>query len=75
MKTKKPEKIRVTIDLSIQAYQLLEELQALVDEDTKAKVIRDALKVYKYIMEEQKNKSQFIVKKDGGKEFIVRWVN
>jgi hypothetical protein len=48
---KKPDekKVRVTIDLTPQFNQRLEELGALVEASSKADVIRQALQLYEYI--------------------------
>jgi hypothetical protein len=43
------EKVRVTLDLSLPAYQRLEELETLVGASSKADVLRDALQLYEYI--------------------------
>lgn len=42
-------KVRVTIDLTQQFNQRLEELEALVDGNSKADIIRQALQLYEYV--------------------------
>ncbi len=42
-------KIRITLDLTPQSYERLEELENLVDAGTKANVIRQALQLYEYV--------------------------
>lgn len=42
-------KVRVTIDLTPQFNQRLEQLEALVDANSKADIIRQALQLYEYV--------------------------
>ena len=42
-------KVRVTIDLTPQFNQRLEELEELVDANSKADIIRQALQLYEYV--------------------------
>ena len=45
----KPKKVRVTLDLSQEANQRIEDLTALVDGNSKADTIRQALQVYEFL--------------------------
>jgi hypothetical protein len=42
-------KIRITLDLSPQFYKRLESLEGIVDADSKAGLIRQALQLYEYV--------------------------
>jgi hypothetical protein len=42
-------KIRITLDLSPQFYKRLENLEGIVDADSKAGLIRQALQLYEYV--------------------------
>lgn len=58
-KQRSTEKIRVTLDLSSQFHDRLEKLQSLVDANTKADLIRQALQLYEYIAQATASGSKF----------------
>lgn len=65
-------KVRVTIDLSPQFYDRLEQLERLVDGGTKANVIRQALQVYEYLAHKTLDGCTFrAIDKDGREETLV----
>ena len=49
MSGKNKDRVRITVDLTTQFHQRLEELESLVGANSKADVIRDALRLYEYI--------------------------
>lgn len=73
-KTKKElkKKVRVTLDLTPQFYERLEELEDLVDAGSKANVIRQALQLYEYITKKTLAGATFkTVDKNGHEESVV----
>ena len=62
------DKIRLTLDLSPEFYKRLDELTNLVDAESKSQVIRDALKLYEFVMRQHDQGSKFFVRTSGGKE-------
>lgn len=65
------ERKRIQLELSEEAYSELEKLK-LLSGSTNAMVIRNALKLYKFAKEEEKNASKLIVEsKDGEKRQIL----
>ncbi len=72
MKRDTNKKVRVTLDLSPQFYERLEQLERLVDGGTKANVIRQALQLYEYLAQKTLDGHTFrAVDKDGREEKIV----
>jgi hypothetical protein len=61
-------KIRVTLDLSVPLYERLQRLQELVDADTKADVIRQALQLYEYLATHAANGAVFKMVDSSGNE-------
>jgi len=61
-------KTRVTLDLSPQFYQRLEELESLVDAQSKAEVIRNALQLYEYMAQKSKDGWTFCETSPSGDE-------
>jgi hypothetical protein len=55
------DKIRVSLDLTETFNQRLVELEALTHADSKAEVIRDALRVYEFIARKTRQGHKFIV--------------
>lgn len=49
-KTEKPAKVRMTLDLSEAAFKRLQELHRLSEFESKADVIREALRVYEFLL-------------------------
>ncbi len=49
MKQDSGKKVRVTLDLTPQFYSRLQELESLLEADSKASVIRQALQLYEYV--------------------------
>lgn len=68
----KEPKVRVTVDLSPALYERLERLTELVGAESKATVIRDALRLLEYIAQETAAGSRFLRESSGGeKEALV----
>jgi hypothetical protein len=62
-KTKNPDKVRLTIDVTPDFYARLEALERKTDAGSKANLIRQALQLYEY----------FVIRTvDEGKEIVVR---
>ncbi len=69
--TKEP-KVRVTVDLSPALFDRLERLTELVGAESKATVIRDALRLLEYVAQETAAGSRFLRESaNGEKEAIV----
>lgn len=65
-------KIRVTLDLTPQFYQRLEDLESLVEADSKASLIRQALQLYEYVAKRTVEGCSFrVVDSDGQEERLV----
>lgn len=63
---------RITLDLSQEFYDRLEELEELVEGESKAAVIRNALRLYEYIAQRTAEGDQFkAIHKDGTEERVV----
>jgi hypothetical protein len=67
-KRKSTEKTRVTLDLSAPFYERLEKLQSLVDANTKADLIRQALQLYEYMAQKTSLGYRFRQVNQEGKE-------
>lgn len=63
---RKPEKRRITLDVTPEFYDRLEQLERYVQAYSKAEVIRDALQLYQYIARKQREGWQFQAKTDDG---------
>ena len=48
--TKRGDRIRITIDLTKQQYARLSALEEQIEAETKAQVVRQALKLYEYVI-------------------------
>lgn len=59
MKQDSEKKIRVTLDLTPQFYERLQELESLVEAESKASVIRQALQLYEFIAKRSKGGDTF----------------
>jgi hypothetical protein len=72
LKTKPVEKkTRITLDLTPDFYKRLEDLEALVEAESKAGLIREALQLYEYIAQKVKEGYTFKMQKgDEEKEII-----
>jgi hypothetical protein len=68
LKKKTGDKIRITLDLSPEFYKRLGELTHLVDAESKAQVIREALKLYEFVMKQKAEGSTFSVRRPNGEE-------
>jgi predicted DNA-binding protein len=68
LKKKTGDKIRITLDLSPEFYKRLDELTHLVDAESKAQVIREALKLYEYVMKQREQGATFSVRQSDGAE-------
>lgn len=64
----KPKKIRITLDLTPQFYERLEQLEDLVEAESKSTLIRDALQVYEYLAKKTTEGFEFRVVDKNGKE-------
>ena len=68
----KREQVRVTLDLSPQLYSRLVSLEEEVDADSKAQILREALRLYEYLVKRSTEGVAFqAVLPDGEKESIV----
>jgi hypothetical protein len=65
-------KVRVTIDVTPQFNQRLEQLEAMVDANSKADVIRQALQLFEYVARRTSEGYTFrAVSRDGREENLV----
>jgi hypothetical protein len=64
-------KVRITLDLSEQAYTRLEKLEAIVDADSKAQLIRQAMQVFEYLVHRTAEGCSFKVVDRSGRESEV----
>ncbi len=65
-------KVRITVDLSPALYERLERLTELLGAESKATVIRDALRLLEYLAEETSDGRRFFRQAPGGeKEALV----
>jgi plasmid maintenance system antidote protein VapI len=67
-KKKSADKIRITLDLSPEFYKRLDELTNLVDAESKAQVIREALKLYEFVMTQSQEGATFSIRTADGRE-------
>lgn len=68
MKKDSGKKIRMTLDLTPQFYDRLQELERLVDAESKASVIRQALQLYEYIAKRTRDGHTFKAMSPAGEE-------
>lgn len=59
-----PRKVRVTVDMHERLYARLEQLEELVGAESKADLIRDALRTYELLAEKAAEGYTFFVQKD-----------
>ena len=72
LKKKTGDKIRITLYLSLEFYQRLDELTIRVDAENKAGVIRDALRLYEFVIKQREQGSTLSVRQsDGEKKDIL----
>ena len=64
-------KVRVTVDLSPQLYQRLEDLESMVEAGGKANLIRQALQLYEYVAKKTLDGYSFKSVKDDQEETLV----
>lgn len=62
------DKVRITLDLSPEFYEQLENLEQRAGAESKSQVIRDALRLYSYIVDKYLEGTQFILRKETGQE-------
>jgi predicted DNA-binding protein len=62
------EKIRVTLDLSPEFYSHLEMLEERTGAESKAQLIREALRLYSYVVDRSLDGAQFLTRKKTGEE-------
>ena len=68
----KQKKIRITLDLTPQFYERLEQLASMVEAESKSTLIRDALQIYEYIAKKTAQGYEFhAANKEGKEETIV----
>lgn len=70
MRRHKPltEKIRVTLDLSPEFYGHLEALEERTGAESKAQLLREALRLYSYVVDRSLEGVQFLSRKKTGEE-------
>ena len=71
MKKDSGKKIRMTLDLTPQFYDRLQELERLVEAESKASVIRQALQLYEYIAKRTKDGHTFKALTPAGDEETI----
>ena len=72
MKLRAPEKkIRITLDLTPDFYERLEGLETLVEAESKASLIREALQLYEYVAKKSKEGYNFKIQKDNVEKDLV----
>ena len=64
-------KTRITLDLTPEFYQRLENLEMLVGSESKASLIRESLQLYEYMAQQVKEGYIFRAQKDGDEKEIV----
>lgn len=61
-------KVRITVDLETAPYLALQALAKKLGSPTTSKVVRDALRIYEFLVDEKLKGSEFqVVEKDTGK--------
>ena len=65
------QKVRITLDLTPDAYSRLNDLSESVGADSKANLIRQALQLYEYVAKRHREGYEFRAVKDGKEETIV----
>ena len=69
---KTQDKVRITLDLSPECYGRLENLTASVSAESKAQVIREALRLHEYVMSRYLAGDEVLIRtKDGVEKTIV----
>lgn len=68
MKLSREKKTRITLDLSRAFYERLSDLEKLVDADTKASLIRQALQLYEYVAKKSAEGYSFRIVDRHGKD-------
>jgi hypothetical protein len=63
---KQDNKIRITIDLTPEFYTRLQNLEKILQFDTKAQVIREALRLYEFLASEWQGGTEFYRSKEKG---------
>lgn len=65
-------KVRITLDLSPEFYSRLEKLESRVGAESKAQVVREALRLYEYVVHRYVEGDEFLTRaKDGTEKTIV----
>lgn len=62
---------RLTLEMAEPVRQTLEELKDTTQADSLAEVIRKALAVYGYLLQEKRHGGRVVVKKDGDEKEVV----
>src|SRR5262245_30073846 len=69
---KTQDKVRITVDLSPEFYARLESLTAFIGAESKAQVVREALRLYEYVVHRYLAGDEFLSRtKDGVEKTIV----
>ena len=68
LKKKPGDKVRITLDLSPEFYKRLEQLTAMADAETKAEVIREALRLYEFVIKQREQGATFTIRQADGSE-------
>lgn len=66
MKKKTKPTTRITLDLSPEFYDRLDDLEKRVGAESKAKVLREALRLYEHVMNHHLDGDEFFTRKKGG---------
>lgn len=70
--TKQQQKVRITLDLNPEFYDRLNRLEKDVGSESKASLIREALRLYEYVARKTVEGHSFcVVDKDGARKEIV----
>jgi hypothetical protein len=67
----KEKPVRITVDLSPKFYKRLEALEELVDASSKADVVREALRLYEYLVQKHMNGAEFQLVEHGQPKTVV----
>jgi flagellin-specific chaperone FliS len=64
-------KVRVSLDVTLKFYDRLEELEQLVDGESKASVIRQALQLYEFMVKRYMEGARFKIIKGGEEQELA----
>lgn len=72
---KNKKKVRVQLDMPKSEVTMLDSLREQTDAGTRTAVILSSLRLYKWIMEQEKKGAKLYMKGEDGKEYIIQFVN